>query len=67
MMHHTQRLAMANGRVSFESGLSMIDANPYRRSSASHRSFVKGFLEAQRKATPTPTSTPADAVEGGSK
>lgn len=50
MMHCTQRLAMNNGRVAFESGLSMICANPYRKSAKSHTSFERGYREAERAA-----------------
>jgi hypothetical protein len=46
-MHSSQRLARNNGRVAFESGLSVKDSNPYRKGTKSHASFVAAFNETQ--------------------
>lgn len=61
MMHHTQRLAMDNGRISFKAGLVMTEANPYRKTSASYASFVRGFMEAEKAALKS------TAAKGGSQ
>lgn len=50
MMHHTQRLAMENGRQAFAAGRPVADSNPYRKSSKSFWSFEAGYREAQRGA-----------------
>ena len=59
-MHASLRLARNNGRVAFESGLSVKDSNPYRRGSKSHASFVAAFSEAEA------THQPAISTDIGS-
>lgn len=50
MMHHTQRLAQYKGKVAFETGLSMAEANPYHRSTKSFGSFERGYRAAEQAA-----------------
>lgn len=49
MMHHTQRLATANGRHAFECGEDIDASNPYRRRSKSYDSFRGAWLVAQEQ------------------